>query len=178
MMPGDEIKVNQVWTTDTHGRGGQIFDIWVQEIVPSDMQTVCDIKWAYVFRPWESHESEYYDFIQLWKLKWEVHANLPNHKPGDKPFTHYERDHQELHRYRMQLLPVYGKFVGDQPLSELIESLRSELGTIRGHLSDVQSTGLYREQLETADHGLTLVISYLYGIMRDMREHEKRPVGQ
>lgn len=169
-----DVQRNQVWTSR---HGGRIYDVWVQDIIPSDMQTVCVVRWAYVFRPWEQHESEYFDFLHDWKLKWEVFKGLPNHKPGDEPFTHYERrDHQELHRYRMQHLPISDIDVKAQPLSDLISTMRSDLGNVRTQLSDIQSAGLWHERLATAQQGITLVISYLYGVMNEMMDVEQRQV--
>lgn len=186
MMPGNEIKVNQVWTTDTHGRGGQIFDIWVQEIVPSDMQTVCDIKWAYTHRPWEQYETEYNDFLRAWKLKWEVATGsttnpreLPNHKPGDAPFSHYEhRNHQELHRLRMQHLSISGMDFSKQPLSELVELVRMELSDTRMRLSDFQSAGMWPDRFDAPEGALTCAIAYLHHVAEEMRKIEATPIGK
>jgi hypothetical protein len=61
-----------------------------------------------------------------------------------------------------------------KPLSEIVESIRSELVKARGHISDIQfAYPGWGEHVESVEGLLTCGISYLYKVARNMEEHEK-----
>lgn len=64
-----------------------------------------------------------------------------------------------------------------KPPHELIEEIRCKLSHLRGQLHDIGAgySG-FKESLENAQGSLTLIVSYLYGVMNDMekvKEHLK-----
>ena len=55
------------------------------------------------------------------------------------------------------------------PPDQIIEKIRIGISNLRGQLSDVaHGYPGFADQLATAENGLTLVISYLYGIKGEM----------
>ena len=79
---------------------------------------------------------------------------------------------QEAVRYRAK--PLSGIDLS-QPLSVLIEQLRSDIGAVRGKLQDIGwgYTG-WKEHLDPVHGLLTCGLVSLHHTMLEMREHERR----
>jgi hypothetical protein len=61
----------------------------------------------------------------------------------------------------------------DRPTPELIEGIRCELARLRGRLSDLKRVG-WGDRFTAPEEGLTLVISYLHGVIQEISEAERR----
>ena len=64
----------------------------------------------------------------------------------------------------------------DKPIIQIIKSVRDQIATLRGQLSDIgrEYRGL-SERLEPSEGGLTLVLADLYTVMQELARIEKRP---
>jgi hypothetical protein len=51
----------------------------------------------------------------------------------------------------------------------VIEDIRAQLARLRGQLDDVKHRHGWDDRLNTACEGLTLVISYLYGVIKEIQ---------
>ncbi len=60
-----------------------------------------------------------------------------------------------------------------QPPEVLLKGIRSQLSELRGQLGDVRSGYGWSDRIETPEHGLTLIISYLYGVMEEIEKCRK-----
>lgn len=54
--------------------------------------------------------------------------------------------------------------------AELMKEIRAKLTQVRGELHDVKFAFGWNDRIATAEEGLTLVISYLYGVIEEMKE--------
>lgn len=70
--------------------------------------------------------------------------------------------------------PIFGTDLSLES-SRIVEGVRRELAQQRGRLFDLyHARPGWRDSLDTAEQGLTLVISYLYTVKQEMEQHEQR----
>lgn len=62
---------------------------------------------------------------------------------------------------------IFGGLLDSKPQDQ-IENIRLELSRLRGRLSDLVGAYGWKEHIELGEHGITLVISYLHGVIKDM----------
>lgn len=82
-------------------------------------------------------------------------------------------EHDPMYRHRKN--PVYYKD-GEMMVKtkeELIAELRHEITTIRGKIWDIYMGFGWKDRLDSAEHTLTLVISYLYHALEEMEKTNK-----
>ena len=75
----------------------------------------------------------------------------------------------EWHR----LHPIY--FTAEEmkaPIPELLKDVRMELVRLRGKLGDLKSVG-WSDRFDAPEHGLTLVIAYLHGVIAEIEKAQK-----
>lgn len=77
---------------------------------------------------------------------------------------------QEWHRRHPIFLTAEDMAVGKE---ELIRRARGDLSMLRGQLDDIRHGFGWGDRIEIAEHGITLVIAYLYNVLEDMRHAEK-----
>lgn len=58
-------------------------------------------------------------------------------------------------------------------LLALLHRVRSEIVVSRGKLNDISSQYGWEDRIETAEHGLTLVIAYMYNIIQEVEKAKK-----
>ncbi len=61
-----------------------------------------------------------------------------------------------------------------QPPEDLIRGIRAQLAKLRGQLGDVRHGYGWSDRIDTAEHGLTLVICYLYGVLEEIEKVRKQ----
>lgn len=84
------------------------------------------------------------------------------------PCSNPEHDEQLHHRKH----PVYyknGEMLA-KTKEELLKEIRSQIGEARGKLWDIYMGFGWKDRIDSAEHGLTLVISYLYGTIQEMEK--------
>lgn len=92
---------------------------------------------------------------------------------------HWTREGRLALAMRSRERPIYGTDFS-KPLSEIIETIRLDLSKARGTLHDIEHAypmmvnGPWGERVEPVGHALTLAISFLYGVMSEMRDAEAR----
>jgi hypothetical protein len=58
------------------------------------------------------------------------------------------------------------------PLSDNVKRIRSQLSNIRGQISDIKHEYGWADRFETAEEGITLVISYLFHVLQEIEKVE------
>lgn len=72
-----------------------------------------------------------------------------------------------------KLHPIFGTNMTLDP-EVSIEGIRMQISRLRGQLNDIQHGYGHKENLEVAQNGLTLVISYLYYTIEEIKKNKER----
>ncbi len=55
----------------------------------------------------------------------------------------------------------------------LLEKVRFDIVEARGKLGDIKSKYHWDDRIEVSEHGLTLVISHLFGVIQEIEEKQR-----